>query len=217
MIALAVVFLVPAYYLAKSKGYNVAIILIASAILSIGVPLGISIINNENPMPWIDITFPFLALGIVWFLPKRAGAPGKAYLNITFECPECKEEVTFPRSKEGSPQLCPKCGEIITVPLDEHSPKPTEHIKEKPDIESGSVCFDSFGDEMSALQLHALLEENGIKSEVIGGIGGGAPPQLGGTEGFKIAIDIDDWERAVEIEKLANQQMDLTPDGAAHP
>ncbi len=154
-------------------------------------------------MPLIDITFPFLALGIVWLLPEKKGAPGKKYLNITFDCLECKEEVTFHRSKEGQAELCPKCGEIITVPLDEFSPKPIEHTKVKPDIASGSVCFTSFGDEMSALQLQSLLEENGIESEVIGGIGGGSLPQLGGTEGFKIAINIDDWDKAVETENIA--------------
>ena len=210
MIFLAIVFLVPAYYLAKSKGYNVAIILVCSAVLSVGVPLTLNFLEITDGMPWVDITLPCLALGIIWLLPEREGAPGKKYLKITFNCPECNEEVVFPRSKEGRPDLCPKCNEIITVPTDEFSPKPIEHVKEKPDIASGSVCYTSFGDEMSALQLQALLEDHGIETEVIGGIGGGALTQLGGTEGFKIAIDIDDWDKAVEIEKLANQDTEPT-------
>lgn len=209
MIAIAVIFLVPAYYLAKSKGYNVVIILVASGILSMGFPLILNILDISDTVPLADITFPFLSLGIVWLLPKKAGAPGKAYLKITFQCPECREEVTFDRSEEGKAELCPKCGEIVTVPLDEFSPKPTTHRKEKPDAVSGAVCFTSFGDEMSALQLQAVLEDHGIESEVISGIGGGSLPQLGGTEGFKIAIDIDDWDKAVEIENIVNQQVDL--------
>ena len=206
MIAVAVIFLLPAYYLAKSKGYNVAIVLVASAILSMGVPLLIYGINYpDGSIPAIDITLPFLSLAIVWLIPERDGAPGKKYLKITFTCPECKEEITFPRSKEGKAELCPKCGEIITVPLDEFSPKPVFPKRDKPNISSGTVCYASFGDEMFAAQKQALFEDQGIESEIIDGIGGGSLPQLSGTQGFKLSIDIDDWDKAVEIEKNANK------------
>jgi len=200
MFLLAVVFLVPAYYLAKSKGYNVAIILVCSAVLSVGVPLLLNFLEITDGMPWVDITLPCLALGIIWLLPEREGAPGKKYLKITFDCPECNEEVTFPRSKEGKADLCPKCNEIITVPLDEFSPKPTIPKRIKPNIESGTVCYASFGDEMLAVQMQALFEDNGIESEIIDGIGGGSLPQLSGTQGFKLSINIEDWDKAVEIE-----------------
>lgn len=212
MMAIAVLFLIPTYYLAKSKGYNVALILVASAIISMGVPIIINILNNEDLMSsGIEIAFPLLALVTVWLLPEKNGAPGKKYLKITFECPECKNEITFPRSAEGLAELCPKCEEIITVPLDEFSPKPIEHVKEKPAIASGLVCFASFGNEMSALQLQAELEDNGIETQLIGGTGGGSLPQIGAAEGFKIAIDIDDWDRAIEIEKIANQSPEEIP------
>lgn len=203
MLAIAVLFLVPAYYLAKSKGYNVAFILVASGVLSAGVPLTLSSLEITDTIPWVNITFPFLSLGIVWLLPEKEGAPGKTYLKITFQCPECREEVTFDRSKEGKADLCPTCGEIVTVPLDEFSPKPTTPKRDKPTISSGSVCYASFGDEMVAFQLQALFEDHGIESEVIGGTGGGSLPQLSGSQGFKISIDIDDWDKAVGIENVA--------------
>ncbi len=206
MLAIAVIFLVPAYYLAKSKGYNVAFVLVASGVLSAGVPLTLGLLEITDTIPWVDITFPFLSLGIVWLLPEREGAPGKKYLKITFDCPECKEEVIFPRSKEGKAELCPKCGEIITVPLDEFSPKPSVPKRDKPNINSGSVCYASFGDEMLALQMQALFEDQGVESEIIGGTGGGSMPQFSGTQGFKLSIDIDDWDKAVETEKIANNE-----------
>ena len=53
---------------------------------------------------------------------------------------------------------------------------------------------------MLAAQLQALFEDNGIESEIIDGTGGGSLPQLSGTQGFKLSIDIEDWDKAVEIE-----------------
>ena len=211
MIAIAVIFLVPAYYLAKSKGYNVAFILIVSAVLSMGVPLMIYAINYPDGFSCgADITFPLLSLAIVWLLPPREGAPGKKYLKIIFDCPECKGEVNFPRSKEGQVELCPKCGEIITVPLDEFSSVPSLPKRIKPNISSGQVCYASFGEEMLAAQMQALFEDYGIRCEIIDGTGGGALPQLSGTQGFKLSIDIDDWDRAIEIENNTNHKLETT-------
>lgn len=203
MFLLAVVFLVPAYYLAKSKGYNVTVILACSAALSMGLPQVLSILEISDGMPWLYIALPCLVLGIIWLLPERAGAPGKQYLKITFDCPECKVEVTFPRSAEGKAELCPECGEVISVPLDEFSPKSSAPIRTKPTMESGPVCYASFGDEMVAAQLQALFEDNEIESEIIDGTGGGSMPQLSGSQGFKLNINIDDWDKAVEVEKTA--------------
>lgn len=210
LIAITVVFLVPAYYLAKSKGYNITLLLICSALLSAGVPAVLIFLELTVKIPWLEITFPFLALGIVWLLPEREGAPGKKYLKITFDCPECKEEVTFPRSKEGTAELCPKCNEIITVPLDEFSPQPNLPQRIKPSIESGLVCYASFGDEMLALQMQALLEDHGIESEIIGGTGGGSLPQFSGTQGFKLSIDVENWDKAVEIENQCAEPATVT-------
>ena len=165
----------------------------------------VRMLNDDLPFPFLDITFPFLVLFVIWLLPEREGAPGKKFLKIIFDCPECKEEVIFPRSKEGKAELCPKCGEIITVPLDEFSPKPSLPKRDKPNVSSGTVCFAYFGDEMLAVQMQALFENQGIESEIIDGTGGGSLPQLSGTQGFKLFIDIDDWDKAVETEKNANQ------------
>ena len=204
MLGLTVVILLPAYYLAKSKGYNVVRVLIFAAIVST-IPMVIRMLNDDLPFPFADFTFPLLVLFVIWLLPEREGAPGKKYLKITFDCPECKEGVIFPRSKEGKAELCPMCGEIIKVPFDEFSSKPSLPKRDKPNIVSGSVCYASFGDEMLAVQMQALFEDSGIESEVINGTGGGSLPQFSGTQGFKLSIDIKDWDNVVEIEKNANQ------------
>ena len=217
---ITVMFLAPAYYTATSKGYHIGLILTAIAILSMGIPIIMDLSHQadvsipDSDIPYLSslwvIIFPALAWGMVRLLPARESAPGQDYLEITFECPECRGEVTCHRSKEGQAELCPGCGEMIRVPLDEFSPEPIEHTREKPAITSGWVCFDSFSDEMCALQLHALLEEYGIESEVVGETGSGALPQLGGTHGFKVVIDINDWDQAVEIEEAAAEEVDLS-------
>lgn len=206
MLGLTVVVLLPIYYLAKSKGYNVAVMLIASAVLGVGLPIVMQIYNDEDLLPVIDITFPFLALFIVWLLPPKEGAPGEKYLKITFTCPECNEEVTFGRSHEGNAELCPKCGEIIKIPLDGFSPPMLSKNRDKSNVASGPVCFATFGNEMLALQMHALLADHGIDSEIIEGTGGGMLPQLSGTQGFKLTIDAKDWEEAVEVEGLIEKK-----------
>jgi len=212
-LALCVIFLLPAYHLAKSKGYNILPLLIALTFLGVAIPFAILIIF-ERMYPMMDFAFAALSLVIAWILPKKDGAPGRKYLKITFDCPECKEEVVFPRSKEGKPELCPKCNEIITIPLDEFSSKLTIPKRIKPNLESGSVCYASFGNEMLAVQMQALFEDIGIESEIIDGIGGGSLPLLSGSQGFKLYIDIEDWDKAVETEKNANQRVDPTRDNA---
>ena len=155
MILISVLFLVPIYYIARSKGYNGAMLATIAAVLALGSVVMATGIPGQG-IEILQIVLPAVMLGIVALLEVKPGAPGKAYLKISFTCPECKAEVTFDRRKEGKAELCPKCGEIITVPLDEHSPKPMKQIKVKPDTASGLVCFDSFSDEMCALELHAL-------------------------------------------------------------
>ena len=203
MIAIAVLFLLPAYYLAKSKGYNVVAVLVASGVLSMGVPLALSLLTDSQPLPLLNIAFPALALFIVWILPTKEGAPGRKYLKITFTCPECKQEVVFARRYEGKTELCPKCGEIVTVPLDELSPPEQPPDRGRPEATSGAVCYASFGDEMLAAQMQALFASHGIDSEIISGTGGGMLPQLSGTQGFKVAIAVNDWDKAIAIEKLS--------------
>jgi hypothetical protein len=210
MILIAVLFLIPAYYLAKSKGYNATTVLIAAGILSIGVPAIARCYKDLELLPIIDISFPALALLIVWLLPEKAGAPGKKYLKISFICPECKKDVVFERRYEGKAELCPKCGEIITVPLDEFSPPKLTVDRIKPDATSGQVCFATFGNELPAIQLQLLLNDHGIDAEMISGTNQGMLPQLGGSQGFKIMIDVADWETAEKIEKADNRQINLT-------
>ena len=56
---------------------------------------------------------------------------------------------------------------------------------------------------MAALEIKALLEGNGLTADVIAGTGGGALVQLGIDQGFKLIIDAQDWDKAVEIVEQA--------------
>jgi hypothetical protein len=207
ILALAVLFFIPATYIAKSKGYKAFPII--GWITALGVILELTVfVITEVLYPLVLASAPLLSFLVIWFLPEKGGAPGKQYLKISFDCPECNEGLIFSRSKEGRAELCPKCNEIITIPTDEFSSKPSLPTRVKPDIESGYVCYASFGDEMLALQMQALLEDNEIGSEIIDGTGGGSLPLLSGTQGFKIAINIEDWDKAVEIEKNASRELE---------
>lgn len=209
---IAGIFILPAYYVAKSKGYNLGPTLVVTAVLAmVGIPILIDIIDHPDvvithPLPVWSMMLPVLAWCIISLLPTRKDAPGEDYLEITFECPVCEEEVTFPRAKEGQVELCPECGEIITIPMDEFSPETSIPERIKPDISSGPVCYANFGEEMRALQMQALFEDNGIKAEIIAETAGGTLPQLGGTHGFRLSIDIEDWDKAVAIEKSIHRR-----------
>lgn len=202
ILAIAILFYLPAYYIGRSKGFNASPILFTFIGMGIVAPIAGYFIFDVV-IYFLEIPLSALALLVVWLLPRKEGAPGKNYMKITFNCPACKEEATFARRCEGKPEFCPKCGEIVTVPLDQYSPKPAIPKRDRPQISAGTVCFASFGDEMHAIQLKALLEAHGIETGIIYGTGGGSLPQLSGTQGFKLAIDVADWDKAMEIEKTA--------------
>ena len=206
MLLITILFLIPGYYLAKSKGYNAAKVLTIAGIFSLWYPAVSRCIEGLDPFPIIDISFPLIALLVIWLLPAKKGAPGKAYLNISFVCPECNQEVKFERRFEGQAVLCKKCDEIITVPTDEFSPKAEKKKRIKPAVLSGKVCFDEFVDEICAEQLTDLFNAHGIKAEMIGNIAAGALPQLSVLQGFKVMIDIADWDMAVEIEEKVHSE-----------
>jgi len=111
--ALALLFIQPSYYRLKSKGYS------ASPYIPLTVAVcGISLVGA---LLYPQVIFAACIASICLFfitraLPTKAGAPGEAYLKITFECSYCHESVTFPREREGNAVLCPKCGELIRVP-----------------------------------------------------------------------------------------------------
>ncbi len=200
MILISVLFLVPIYYLARSKGYNGGIFATATGVLAL-------IIGNI-PVPQFGILYivlPAAVLILVSLLKPKADAPGESYLKIVFPCPECAKTVSFPRHREGVAELCPECGELIRVPEDEHSPKPSARDRTKPPATQGEVCLESFGRPEPADQLAAILNDSGINARVASDSGGGVLPQIGNTEGHRVMIDATQWNEAVEIERQCQQ------------
>ena len=204
MIGLIVLFLIPIYYLARSKGYNAKGLCILLGAISFCTPWIRQCITGESAWSFsgIDITFPALALLVIWLLPAKKGAPGKAYLTIRFICPECKADISFKRHEEGEVVICPKCREIITVPEDEHSPKTTKRTRTRPSVLEGKVCFDRYVNEAKALEVAAILNGNGIEASILNSAAGGALPGLGLGEGSQVVIDVRDWDKANDIEEL---------------
>lgn len=208
MIPLIVLFLIPTYYIARSKGYNALLVCVVSGLVAMFMPYILSFLKGRPILPIMDVTVPLLVLAIVWLLPKRRGAPGKEYLTIRFTCPECGDDVSFKRHEEGRAVLCPACGEIITVPLDKYSPSSPIEKHQRPPPGGGPVCYDSFANEMAALDAQARLESSGIPTELVNDTAGGALPQLSVGQGFRIMIDAKDWDRAVQAGQKANQAIE---------
>jgi len=198
VILIGVLFVVPIYYIARSKGYNGGLWGTVAAVLALsGMWAGAWV-----PVPGIgilEILLPAATLGLIWIMAPKPGAPGKAYLKITFPCSECGKSVTFKREQEGRAQLCPECGELISVPMDEHSPSPTRDTREKPPRTDGAVCLESFGLPDPAIQLVALLKANGINALFEGDDAGGTLPNVAVTTGYRVMIDVRQWEAAVAV------------------
>ncbi len=206
MIALAVLFLVPIYYLAKSKGYGGKGLCVASLAFGFGGPYLLYYLLDVSISPLSPYAVAALILLTLWLLPARKGAPGKAYLKITFTCPECKKIVTFKRQEEGEVTLCPLCKEIITVPEDEFSPKKNQRNTVCPTPVDGRVCFETYANEMKANEVTTYLVGNGIQAFLFSPAGGVAMPQLGLCQGYSVLINAEDWDRAIELEKAFDRK-----------
>ena len=200
MIVIIVVILVPLYYLAKSKGYNAVHICVVSGIAGWLTPYAALLFWDVPPLPLLFyLTVPLCALIVVWLLPAKKGAPGKAYLNITFECPECHQQIMFHREKEGAAELCPKCGEVVTVPTDQFTPVQSSRIKTRPQTSEGDVCFETFARQEDASLLHILLESHGVASRIVGDNSIGL--LAAAWQDYKVVIHAKDWDQAIEIQK----------------
>jgi ribosomal protein L37AE/L43A len=199
MIGLVVLVLLPIYYLAKSKGYNAVPVCIISGIVGYLTPYALRLIGESPAFPIIDMTIPLVALLVVWLLPDKKGAPGKAYLKITFQCPECHQSITFRREREGCSELCPKCGEIVTVPTDQFTPTTHFRTKTRPHPSEGDVCLDRFTRQEDASLLQIQLESHGITSRVVSDESSGL---MGAAwQDHKVIINAQDWDAAVEIQE----------------
>lgn len=210
-------FLVPIYYRAKAKGFNGVVWAVAALCLGVGSLLASIVI----PWPILSVLgfgFPAAVLLGMFILPARPGAPGSAYLKITFQCPECDQTIWFPRHAEGTAELCPECGEIVTVPKDDHSPRPSPKAVRKPQEAEGPVLLESFGRPLPARLLAAVLNDNGINAFVSGDDAGGALPHVGNTQGYRVMIDATDWDDAMKFREQCQQEDGQLSSGtAAHP
>jgi len=200
----SVLFLIPIYYLAKSKGYNGMGWCIATLLLGLGSSYLLWHIFALLIFVFSTYALAVLVLFVLWMLPARKGAPGKAYLKITFTCPECKNSVTFGREEEGQVTICPVCKEIITVPEDLFSPKKAQRNTTCPVPVDGKVCFETYASQMQAEEVVTTLIGNDIQAFVLSPVGGGVSPIIGLNQGYSVIINVEDWAKAIAMEKSAD-------------
>jgi len=214
MIGVVILFLVPTYYIAKSKGYNGAVFALVPGVISL--ILGFSIFTVESQ--WLILGFyavPAIFLGIVWLLLPRATAPGREYLRITFNCPECNGDIRFGREREGKAELCPQCGALIEVPDDEFSPEALPRTSmSQPAEPTGEVLLEEFIQAESAYALRAVLVNSGIDCRVIEG---GVAYPLGLMEGHRVMIDAKDWAQAQSVLTRGSADYSLPDDFVPPP
>lgn len=204
MILISILFLVPIYYTSISKGYNGKLLSLIAGVPSI-IAMVVSSAYPHRFLEIIHLAIPACMLGIVWVLRPKPGAPGKAYLKITFECPECGETLSFPRHRAGAGELCPECGDVIHVPDEDRESSQDTRIRTKPSKTQGEVCFNSFGRPEPAYQWIAILQDKGVQARLASDSAGGALPHIGNTEGHRVMINAQQWDEAVEIEKQCQQ------------
>lgn len=196
MLGVLILFLIPTYYIARSKGFVGAVLSIVSGIL--GAACWLASLFLE--MTWIGIgmyAIPATILGIVWLMRPRGGAPGQEYLKIKSNCPECDRPMEFGREFEGRAELCPRCGALINVPEDEYSPEALHRrTVPQPAADNGEVLLEQFVQPERAYALRAVLVNSGIECRVIEG---GAAFPLGVAEGHRVMIDAKDWEQGQTV------------------
>jgi len=120
VILLCLIFLIPTWRIASSKGYNGRAFVLAAGIpASIATVVDVVFENQSDTFASLVLAaglgVPLLVLGLAAILPTRPGAPGKAWRTISFPCPDCGASLSFKRELEGLTRQCPKCDEIVTV------------------------------------------------------------------------------------------------------
>ena len=209
----AMLFLIPTYYIARSKGFNGTVFALIPGMIS--VVLGISMVILE--LPWLAFgvyAIPAVCLGIVWLLMPRAPASSRAHPRITFNCPKCNGDIRFGREREGKAELCRQCGSLIKVPDDEFSPDALPRTPmSQPAKSRDEILLEQFIQLESAYALRAVLLNSGIDCRVIEG---STAYPLGLMEGNRVMIDAKDWPQAQSV--LTRESADYSlPDDFVPP
>jgi hypothetical protein len=189
---IAFTFFVPMVLKAKSKGYRPAPIVIPTMLVTAaGFFLG----------PVGILVPPALALLVVILLPEKEGAPGRAYLRHIFQCPECGQSVSFKRGREGLVDLCPKCGELITVPVDEGEAREIEVRDEpmRPTVSDGAdlVAVRNYQARPYAELALGTLETAGITGILQSDDGGAVMPNL--SVEYRLLVASTDLDKADRV------------------
>jgi hypothetical protein len=194
-ICLALLFVSPAYYRLKSKGYSPEWFIVPTILFSTAG----YVISYYLIVPGLALALlsPAALLLLALALPRRVGAPGAAYLHIEFACPECSQAVTFDRTMEGRAALCPKCGELIDVPGEPAAalqpPAPTA-------ADDGDfIVLRKFLDPMQAELALQRLADEGVEAFLPDRITGGTYPSLQwACGGVRLMVSAADRARAEE-------------------
>ncbi len=202
---LAIAFTIRTRYVAKSKGLNptpwIVAGLASAVVMSVASKYltGLLEIGTWPTVSEIISTLlgPIVVLIMLHTRQEREGAPGKKYFSVVFNCPECKEEVSFPRSRRGLAADCPECGEVLRVPNDE-AIKQKSRVKPRGNPDD-VVVLRNFTTEHLAGRAQDLLEQAGIESSIASNTAGSTLTFLPENYGADLKIELKDWDKALRI------------------
>jgi hypothetical protein len=219
LMLIGLLFLVPAYYCLKARGYRPAVFLwpaVLASILFYGAWVFFGKKASWTPQDASTFRFVLLLPGFTafvlsWMLPARKGALEMSRLSMEFVCPQCEKTIRCRREREGLADVCPLCGEIVTVPLrgqpdqppPASTPLPTsEEGPEDDDSESmvagspDAVVLCTFVLEAQAESARIALLSEDIPCAIVSDTGGGILPMTGVNTGYRVLVLSSDRDRA---------------------
>jgi len=217
-IAAAVLFLVPAYNRLRAKGYAPGLFLWPTIML-VALGFGLGTVHPAGQFLCLVISAGLYVLAVA--LPERQGAPGNRYLRITFPCPECGRQISFGRDYEGRAELCPLCGELITVPIEgvavesppSPAPAPPKRGGSRDPVELRRFLNPEQA-EMARQRLNAANIDAFVADSIVAHIHPGAEWASGGVRLMVAAGDID---AAREVLALPAEETALSDDFVPPP
>ena len=218
-IALCFLFVSPAYYRLRVKGYRPwPFVLPAAALYLVFAALGLSL-----DVAWYGVSVlpPACLFVVAMLIPACPGAPGKALLQVEFHCPECEKSVRFPRSAEGRAVLCPECGELVRVEDENALPQPDQAVAMDRRDAGASGDFATVGQYLNSAQgelARQKLAAAGVAAFLPDSTASHAYPALEwASGGSRLMVNTVDRDRALDILSMSPEETSLPRDFVVPP
>lgn len=111
VIVLAILFISPAYFQFKAKGYSPALFITPAILIAAIGSIGSGI---HYAAFWLLMIAPPGLFVISLFLKPKT-RPSEDEMETELTCPECHKPISLDRTREQMAQPCPECGMLIVL------------------------------------------------------------------------------------------------------